>query len=208
MPPSGGIFYWVGVRYAVPHSYSMAGCSATETTMQESRNIFLIGPMGSGKSAVGRRLAREFNLSFCDSDEEIEARTGVDISYIFEKEGEAGFRRREATVIAALMAGENMLLATGGGAAEDPENRRLLSLHGTVVYLYTSVAEQMRRTRKARNRPLLNVEDPRQVLEDLMQQRDPHYRELADIVIETDGRQVAAVTRELKRLLGEGGYSL
>jgi shikimate kinase len=164
-------------------------------------NIFLIGPMGSGKSAVGRRLAAELALSFHDSDEEIEARTGVDISYIFEKEGEDGFRRREAAVIAELVTLEHVALATGGGAALDPASRQLLAKHGTVVYLYTSVPEQIHRTRKSRNRPLLNDGDPGEVLEQLMIIRDPLYREIADLVIETDGREVAAVTREIVKAL-------
>lgn len=169
--------------------------------MSHSQNIFLIGPMGSGKSAVGRQLARELGLGFHDSDEIIEARTGVDIAYIFEKEGEAGFRQREASVISELVEEEGMVLATGGGAVEDPQTRQLLQAHGTVVYLYTSVPEQLRRTRKSRNRPLLNDGDPGEVLERLMATRDPQYREIADITIETDGRQVAAVTRELKKAL-------
>jgi shikimate kinase len=167
-------------------------------------NIFLIGPMGSGKSAVGRQLARELGLGFHDSDDVIEARTGVDIPFIFEKEGEAGFREREAAIISELVEMPDMVLATGGGAVQDPESRRLLQAHGTVVYLYTSVPEQLRRTRKSRNRPLLNAGDPGEVLERLMATRDPQYREIADITIETDGRQVAAVMRELKKALDSG----
>ena len=155
--------------------------------MNEHSNIFLIGPMGSGKSAVGRRLARDLGMSFHDSDDEIEARTGVDIAYIFEKEGEAGFRKREVAVIADLTALNGIVLATGGGAAQDPENRKRLAAHGTVVYLYTSVAEQQRRTHKSRDRPLLNEGDPGEVLERLMQLRDPQYREIADLTVDTDG---------------------
>lgn len=172
--------------------------------MSEITNIFLIGPMGSGKSAVGRRLARDLGMDFYDSDEEIETRTGVDIPFIFDKEGEAGFRRREANVLRELVELDGIVLATGGGAAEDTENRRLLATHGTVVYLYTSVPEQLRRTRKSRNRPLLNDGEPGEVLERLMAARDPQYREIADIVIDTDGRQVAVVTRELKKALDAG----
>ena len=157
--------------------------------------------MGSGKSAVGRKLARELGMAFHDSDEAIEARTGVDIPYIFEKEGEAGFRQREAAIISELVAEKGMVLATGGGAVQDSENRRLLQTHGTVVYLYTSVPEQRRRTRKSQNRPLLQDGDPGETLERLMAIRDPQYREIADITIETDGRQVAAVTHELKKAL-------
>jgi shikimate kinase len=172
--------------------------------VNESSNIYLIGPMGSGKSAVGRRLANQLGLEFLDSDAIIEERTGVDIPYIFEKEGEAGFRQRETAIIAELTALHGLVLATGGGAAEDTESRRRLAANGTVVYLYTSVAEQQRRTRKSRNRPLLNNGDPAEILEQLMQKRDPQYREIADLVVETDGRQVAAVTRELERALAAG----
>lgn len=172
--------------------------------MSNSQNIFLIGPMGSGKSAVGRQVARELGMGFHDSDEVIETRTGVDILFIFEKEGEQGFRQREAAVISELVEMPGMVLATGGGAVQDPESRRLLQAHGTVVYLYTSVPEQLRRTRKSRKRPLLNDGDPGVILEQLMVTRDPQYREIADITIETDGRQVAAVTRELKKALSSG----
>jgi shikimate kinase len=176
-------------------------CYAHGMSARPHSNIFLIGPMGSGKSAVGRRLAHELALGFHDSDEEVEARTGVDIPYIFEKEGEEGFRRREATAIGELVTLDGVVLATGGGAALDPANRQLLVEHGTVVYLHTSVPEQIRRTRKSRNRPLLNDGDPGEVLEQLMAVRDPLYREIADLVIETDGRQVAAVTREIVKAL-------
>lgn len=168
---------------------------------QQQNNIYLVGPMGSGKSAVGRRLASQLGLEFLDSDAVIEERTGVDISYIFEKEGEAGFRQRETAIIAELTKLDGIVLATGGGAAEDPDSRNRLAANGTVVYLYTSVPEQQRRTRKSRNRPLLNNGDPAEILEQLMQKRDPQYREIAELVIETDGRQVAAVARELERAL-------
>ena len=157
--------------------------------------------MGSGKSAVGRRLARELGKQFYDSDEEIEQRTGVDIPFIFDKEGESGFRKREVDMISELVGLSNIVLATGGGAPQNPASRKLLAANGTVVYLYTSVPEQLRRTGKSRNRPLLNEGNPAEVLEELMGIRDPQYREIADIVIETDGRQVAAVTKELKNEL-------
>ena len=125
----------------------------------------------------------------------------MDIPFIFEKEGEAGFRKREAAVIEELTRAKNTVLATGGGAAQDPLNRQRLAEHGLVVYLYTSVPEQIRRTRKSRNRPLLNNGDPKAVLEELMVLRDPQYREIADLVVETDGRQVVAVTNEILRSL-------
>jgi len=169
--------------------------------MKDTNKIFLIGPMGSGKSAVGRRLASQLKLDFRDSDDEIEARTGVDIAYIFEKEGEAGFRKRESDILAELVNLDDVVLATGGGAAENPDSRKLLGDNGVVVYLYTGVEEQKRRTRKSSNRPLLNNEDPAEVLERLMQLRDPQYREIADIIVATDGRQVAAVTKEIQKKL-------
>ncbi|MGI9291719.1 MAG: shikimate kinase AroK [Gammaproteobacteria bacterium] len=166
-------------------------------------NVFLIGPMGSGKSAVGRHLARKLTLDFLDSDEEIEARTGVDIPYIFEKEGEEGFRRRESALIAELTGLQNIVLATGGGAAQDPQNRQQLAKHGTVIYLYTSVPEQLSRTQNSRHRPLLNNGDPADVLEELMARRDPQYREIADLIVETDGCQVAAVVRQILKKINK-----
>ncbi len=166
-------------------------------------NVYLVGPMGSGKSAVGRQLARDLQLDFRDSDEEIEARTGVDIPFIFEKEGEAGFRKREAQIIAELTSLEQIVLATGGGSILDPQNRRLLAAHGTVVYLRTSVDQQLTRTRRGRERPLLNHGDRRRVLSDLMAVREPLYQEVADLVVDTDNRRVRTVTREIVQALKE-----
>ena len=165
--------------------------------MKHPRNIFLIGPMGAGKSAVGRHLARTLHLSFVDSDDEIEARTGVDIPFIFEKEGEAGFRKREAVVIDDLSKMEGIVLATGGGAIIDPDSRSRLGGRGFVVYLFTSVGQQVLRTRKGRERPLLENADPEGTLQALLDQRDPMYREIADVVIETDGRKVNSVANEI-----------
>ena len=165
--------------------------------MKQPQNLFLVGPMGAGKSAVGRQLARMLHMKFMDSDDEIEARTGVDIPFIFEKEGEAGFRRREAAVIDELSQREGIVLATGGGAVVDPQSRNLLGARGLVVYLYTTVNQQLARTRRGRDRPLLETDDPRQVLEELLAARDPLYREIADLVVETDGRKVKAVANEI-----------
>ena len=157
--------------------------------------------MGAGKSAVGRQLARLLHLDFMDSDEEIESRTGVDIPFIFEKEGEASFRKREAKVIEDLTQKDGVVLATGGGAVMDPQNRNHLGARGFVIYLHTSVDQQLARTRKGRDRPLLANDDPRTVLETLMATRDPLYREIADLTVETDGRKVRAVANEvLERL--------
>ena len=165
--------------------------------MKHPRNIFLIGPMGAGKSAVGRHLARTLHLSFVDSDDEIESRTGVDIPFIFEKEGEGGFRKREAVVIDDLSKMDGIVLATGGGAVVDPDSRSRLGGRGFVVYLFTSVDQQVSRTRKGRERPLLEKADPRMTLQELLDQRDPMYREIADIVVETDGRKVKSVADEI-----------
>jgi len=153
--------------------------------------------MGAGKSAVGRYLARTLHLSFVDSDDEIESRTGVDIPFIFEKEGEAGFRKREAVVIDDLSKMDGVVLATGGGAVQDSDSRSRLGGRGFVVYLFTTVDQQVMRTQKGRERPLLEKADPRATLQDLLDTRDPLYREIADIVVETDGRKVKSVADEI-----------
>ena len=165
--------------------------------MNKLQNIFLVGPMGAGKSAVGRQLARSLQLAFVDSDDEIESRTGVDIPFIFEKEGESGFRKREAVVIDDLTKLDNIVLATGGGAVMRPENRTYLGGRGYVIYLYTSVEQQLARTAKGRERPMLANGDRRKKLEDLFTHRDPLYREIADLVVDTDGRKVNSVVNEI-----------
>ncbi len=148
-------------------------------------NIFLVGLMGAGKTTVGRALARKLNKTFIDSDHEIEARTGASIPLIFELEGETSFRQREADVIRDLSERENLVLATGGGAILNPQNRALLGARGTVIYLRASVNSILQRTGRDKNRPLLQTENPRRVLEELTRQRDPLYREIADIVVDT-----------------------
>ena len=165
--------------------------------MNKPKNLFLVGPMGAGKSAVGRHLARLLHLEFVDSDEEIEMRTGVDIPFIFEKEGEEGFRKREIKVIDELSQREGVVLATGGGAIADPESRSRLGARGFVVYLHTSVKQQLERTQRRNKRPLLENGDKEKVLRELMEQRDPLYREISDLIIETDGRRVQTVAREI-----------
>ena len=165
--------------------------------MKHPKNIFLVGPMGAGKSAVGRQLARSLHLKFVDSDDEIEKRTGVDISFIFDKEGESGFRKREAAVIDDLTKLDGVVLATGGGAVVDAESRNRLGGRGFVVYLYTSVDQQFARTSRGRERPLLENGDRREILESLLSVRDPMYREIADLVVDTDGRKVHSVVKEV-----------
>jgi shikimate kinase len=169
--------------------------------MLTKRNIFLIGPMGSGKTAVGRYLARLFRFTFHDSDADIEAKTGVDIPFIFEKEGEPGFRLREKESIDRLTRLESIVLATGGGAVIDPDNRKALAERGTVVYLATSVDQQIERTRHARHRPLLNDTDPEQKLRELMLRRAALYVEIADLTVSTDGRRVQLVAEEIHNQL-------
>jgi shikimate kinase len=169
--------------------------------MLSKPNVFLIGPMGSGKSAVGRHLARLLRFSFYDSDADIEAKTGVDIAFIFEKEGEAGFRQREQESIERLTGLEGVVIATGGGAVILAGNRRALADRGTVVYLETSVAQQLERTRHGRHRPLLNDTDPKVKLGELMHQRAELYAEIADLTVSTDGRRVQLVAEEIHREL-------
>ncbi len=164
-------------------------------------NVFLIGPMGSGKSAVGRHLARLLRFSFYDSDADIEAKTGVDIAFIFDKEGEAGFRLREKESIERLTRLEGVVLATGGGAVIDADNRRVLAERGTVVYLETSVEQQLERTRHGRHRPLLNDADPQEKLKELMLRRAALYAQIADLTISTDGRRVQLVAEEIYQAL-------
>jgi shikimate kinase len=162
-----------------------------------ARNIFLIGPMGSGKTAVGRHLARLFCFAFYDSDTDIERKTGVDIPFIFEKEGEAGFRTRESESIDRLTRLDAIVLATGGGAVIRSDNRQCLASRGVVVYLSTSIEQQLKRTRHGRQRPLLNDTDPEQRLIQLMEERASLYAEIADITVSTDARRVPIVAEEI-----------
>ncbi len=167
--------------------------------MTSGTSIFLIGPMGSGKSAVGRRLAKELGREFIDSDDVIEKRSGVDIPFIFEREGEEGFRQREARIIDELTQIPGIVLATGGGSAQNPENRAALRSRGFVIYLHATIDQQLKRTRRGRERPLLKNGDPRGILTRLTAVRDPQYREIAHVVIETDGCKIPSVVREIRR---------
>lgn len=168
------------------------------------RNIFLIGPMGAGKSTIGRTLAKELKLDFYDSDEEIEQRTGADISWIFDIEGEDGFRKREQRVIDELTQKQNIVLATGGGVVMTTENRTALAGRGTVIYLKTSLQQQFERTKRDTKRPLLQTEDIESRLVDLQDERAPYYEELADISFETDKLTVKAVANNIiKYIYGE-----
>ena len=175
--------------------------------MSKQDNVFLVGPMGSGKTAVGRQLARDLGVEFIDSDAEIERRTGVDITFIFEKEGEDRFREREKAVIADLAQRDNVVLATGGGAILDADNRRLFSSRGIVVYLKTSVKQQLERTRHTQKRPLLLDDDPAAVLARLMEVRGPLYEQLANISVDTGGQRVKTVVDQIKTRLMEHGFT-
>ncbi len=166
-------------------------------------NIFLVGLMGAGKSSVGRLLAKRLGKSFYDCDQEIERRTGVKIPVIFEIEGEDGFRAREVTVLRELAGRVDIVLATGGGAVLREENRRALMQHGTVVYLCASLDDLWQRTRHDRNRPLLQTGDPRATLEELVAQRDPLYRAVASLVMDTGNQSLGNLVNRLEQRLRE-----
>ncbi len=159
--------------------------------------------MGAGKSTIGRLLAKELRLPFKDSDKEIELRTGANIPWIFDKEGEPGFRDREQAVITELCAVDGIVLATGGGAVMRSENRRALHEGGRVVYLHASVEQQVGRTARDRNRPLLRTADPARVLRELLEMRDPLYREIADLVVQTDERPPRMVVIDILARLAQ-----
>ena len=162
--------------------------------MAEKRNIFLVGPMGAGKSTIGRHLADQLHLEFFDSDQEIERRTGADIAWVFDIEGEEGFRRREETVISDLTEMQGIVLATGGGSVLSKDVRNKLSARGIVVYLETPIEKQVARTQRDKKRPLLQTEeDPKDVLERLSEERVPLYEEVSDIVVRTDEQSAKVV---------------
>jgi len=165
--------------------------------MRHTRNIYLIGPMGAGKTTIGRLLAKALDVRFIDSDREIEQRTGVSIQMIFEYEGEEGFRKREAEVLVDLCCQERIVLATGGGSILLPENREVLHDQGFIVYLRCSVEKQLERTHKDSNRPLLKTENPRQRLQDLLRVREPLYRSLADFIVDTGEHSSRSAVRQI-----------
>lgn len=164
--------------------------------MNPAPNLVLVGPMGAGKTSIGRRLAERFGLQFVDADHHIEQHTGATIASIFEHVGEAGFRERERCALAELLAGQGQLVATGGGAVLDEENRRRMRERGFVVYLRAGLDSQLKRLHRDRTRPLLQRPDREQVLRDLARVREPLYLEVADLVMDTDGLTAAdAATR-------------
>lgn len=169
--------------------------------MEKASNIVLIGPMGAGKSALGRRIASHFGLHFVDTDALIEQRTGTSIPIIFDVEGEDGFRAREKAVITEVCALHGQVIATGGGAVLDVENQYAIKQAGLVVYLRVSLAEQFKRVASDRNRPLMATADPAERLQLLAQQREPIYQALADLRFTTDAQNVeAASDRVISRL--------
>lgn len=169
--------------------------------MKKSDSIFLVGPMGVGKTTIGRVLADLMGAEFFDSDREIEASTGADIPWIFDVEGEAGFRRRERRMINQLSRKAGIVLATGGGAVLAEKNRKRLHKRGWVVYLRASVAQQVERTSRDKNRPLLQTADPERKIKELMKIRDPLYREVADIIVDTNRRNPKTISQEICRRL-------
>ena len=166
--------------------------------MKNKRNIFLIGPMGAGKSSIGKQLAAQLKMEFVDTDQVIEERTGADIDWIFDLEGEEGFRKREEAVIEELTQMQGIVLATGGGAILSPKNRNFLAARGTVLFLETSIEQQLERTRRDKKRPLIqNAEDPKELFLSLKEQRDPLYIEIADYTFTTDRSSVKSVAKHI-----------
>ena len=171
--------------------------------INQKGNIILIGPMGSGKTSTGRMLAKEMGYVFADTDEEVTKRTGVSIAYIFDVEGEEGFRKRECLALKECLNDNNTILSTGGGIVLSKENRDLLQDRGTVVYLQTSIRSQVKRTASTNNRPLLQNKDPEETLEKLMLTRAPLYEEIADITIMTDNKSLQEMSKEIQRAINE-----
>ncbi len=164
-------------------------------------NIFLVGPMGVGKSTIGRVLAKRLDFEFIDLDAEIEASCGADIAWVFDVEGEEGFRQRESQALDKFSRRKRVVMATGGGAVLKDQNRSLLRQRGAVIYLKASVDQLYERTRLDKKRPLLQVEDPKAVIEKLVKEREPLYESIADLVIETEKKNPQAVAAYIESRL-------
>lgn len=162
--------------------------------------------MGAGKTTIGRQLAKSLDLDFYDSDHEIESHTGVNIPTIFDLEGEEGFRNREQAMIDELTQCENIVLATGGGAVLKPENREHLQNRGTVIYLHSNIDQLLERTKKDKNRPLLQTDDPRKRFEEILSVREPLYRETADIVINTNKQSITYTVNMIIKELDKSAH--
>ena len=165
--------------------------------LAKNSNIFLIGPMGSGKTSVGKIIAKALAKEFHDTDQEIEANTGVDISYVFDVEGETGFRKREEKLVEVITQKKNIVLATGGGAIESENNRRCLANNGFVIYLETSLEDQVLRAKPSRQRPLLQDVEPKKKLQELMQKRKSLYESIADTIVKTEGHKPHSLAKEV-----------
>ena len=165
--------------------------------LAKNSNIFLIGPMGSGKTSVGKIVAKALAKEFHDTDQEIEANTGVDISYVFDVEGETGFRKREEKLVEAITQKKNIVLATGGGAIESENNRRCLANNGFVIYLETSLEDQVLRAKPSRQRPLLQDVEPKKKLQELMQKRKSLYESIADTIVKTEGHKPHSLAKQV-----------
>ena len=168
-------------------------------------NIFIVGPMGSGKSTVGKIISNELFLNFYDTDEEIETRTGASIDWIFDLEGEDGFRKRESKILEEMVQQNSIVLSTGGGIILSESNRELLSSRGSVFYLATPIAVQLERTSKDKDRPLLKKGDPGKILEELHMSRESLYEAVADHVVNTEGKSSQEVSAEIIKLVKNYG---
>ena len=165
--------------------------------------IFIVGPMGSGKSTIGKKLAKSLSLDFVDTDQEIESKTGVEISWIFEKEGEKGFREREKVILKELLKRNHLVISSGGGTVLLEENRRLMNSKGKVIYLKASIELQLKRTRKDSRRPLLEKGDRRKILENLKFERNHLYSEVADIIIDQEEKSQTQIIKMILSKLSE-----
>jgi len=200
--PFRGAVFGPRLFYSVnrPFSCIMAGPGNTslwERILKNYNNIFLVGPMGAGKTTIGRKLAKKLKLEFFDSDEEIERRTQADVALIFEIEGESGFRKREAEMIDELTKYSDIVLATGGGAVLNEQNRINISERGWVVYLKASIRQILRRTARDSRRPLLITDNRKQKIEELLRERGPLYEEVADMIIDTGNKTVKQIISEI-----------
>ena len=171
--------------------------------MQEIDNIILVGPMGAGKTTIGRQLAKKLSKEFYDSDHEIEKHTGADISLIFELEGEEGFRKRESQMLKEIVSNKNIVLSTGGGAVLNPENRKLLSDNGIIIYLKSTAEKLYRRIADDKRRPLIQTDDRLNKIKKILEEREPLYQSLANEIIETQELSIKQITQKILDLISK-----